>query len=216
MMINLARNLRGMIRNQEKGIWERPQQFQNEIRGKIGGFWDYGYGGIARETARIACALGMKIYVLVPDGKIKKRENIYCIKGTGDLEGKPPNMVFSLQQKKDFLSSIDFLILSMPITEKTRGIIGEEKLRMLSKGSFLLNPARGALVNEHALIKVLKEGHLGSAAIDAHYYYPMPADHPLWKFPNVIMTPYISGSTLSSHFLERVWTIFIENVRRFL
>ncbi|MCX7705339.1 MAG: D-2-hydroxyacid dehydrogenase [bacterium] len=214
MMINLVRNLRQMIRNQEKGIWERTAEFQNEIRGKIAGFW--GYGGIARETARIASYLGMKIYVLVPDGKIKKRENIFCVEGTGDPEGKIPEKVFSLQQKKEFLNGIDFLILSMPLTKKTEGLIGEEELKTLKKGSFLLNPARGALVKEEALIKVLKEGHLGGAAIDAHYYYPMPSDHPLWKFPNVIMTPHISGSSLSPHFLERIWTIFVENVVRYL
>ncbi len=214
MMVNLARNLRAMIRNQERGLWERPRQFQNEIRGKTVGFW--GYGGIARETARIASALGMRIYVLVPDGRIKKRENIYCVEGTGDPEGKLPEKVFSIQQKSEFLSGIDFLVLSMPLTEKTEGIIGEEELKTMRKGSFLLNPARGALVREHALIRVLEEGHLGGAAIDAHYYYPMPSDHPLWKFPNVIMTPHISGSSLSPHFLERVWTIFVENVNRFL
>lgn len=214
MMVNLARNLREMIRNQEKGLWRRDAQFQNEIRGRVAGFW--GYGGIARETARIASALGMRIYVLVPDGKVKKRDNIYCVEGTGDPEGILPEKVFSIQQKKEFLSSIEFLILSMPLTEKTKGIVGEEELKMLPKGSFLLNPARGALVQEQALIKVLEEGHLGGAAIDAHYYYPMPPDHPLWKFPNVILTPHISGSTLSPHFLERVWTIFVENVNRFL
>ncbi|MCM8814767.1 MAG: D-2-hydroxyacid dehydrogenase [Candidatus Omnitrophica bacterium] len=214
MMINLARNLRQMIRNQEKGIWERTAEFQNEIRGKTVGFW--GYGGIARETARIGAQLGLKVYVLVPDGRIKKRENIYCVEGTGDPDGKIPDKVFSLQQKKEFLAGIDFLILSMPLTEKTKGLIGEEELRTLKKGSFLLNPARGALIKEEALIKVLEDGHLGGAAIDTHYYYPMPPDHPLWKFPNVIMTPHISGSSLSPHFLERIWTIFIENVVRFL
>ncbi|MCM8758361.1 MAG: D-2-hydroxyacid dehydrogenase [Candidatus Omnitrophica bacterium] len=214
MMINLVRNLREMIRNQEKKIWQRKAEFQNEIRGKVVGFW--GYGGIARETARIASLLGLRIYVLVPDGKIKKRENIYCVEGTGDPEGKIPDRVFSLQQKKEFLSGIDFLILSMPLTEKTRGIVGEEELRTLRKGCFLLNPARGPLIQEEALIKVLKDGHLAGAAIDAHFYYPMPPEHPLWSFPNVIMTPHISGSSLSPHFLERIWTVFTENVVRFL
>lgn len=214
MMVNLARNLRSMIRNQENGIWERNSQYQNEIRGKIVGLW--GYGGIARETARIASIMGMKIYALTTDGKIKPRHNIYCVPGTGDPEGKYPERVFSLMQQDEFLSDIEFLILCMPLTKNTEGIIGERQLRTLPLGTFLLNPARGPLVVEQALIRVLQDGHLGGVALDAHYYYPMPPDHPLWKFPNVIMTPHISGSTLSPHFLERVWNIFYENVLRYI
>jgi phosphoglycerate dehydrogenase-like enzyme len=104
----------------------------------------------------------------------------------------------------------------MPLTNLTKGIVGEAELKALPQTAFLLNPGRGPLVKEEALLKALREGWIAGAALDTHYYYPMPANHPLWTFPNVIMTPHISGSTLSPHFLERTWDIFEENVKRFL
>jgi len=63
---------------------------------------------------------------------------------------------------------------------------------------------------------VLRDGHLGGAALDVHYYYPMPADHPLWRFPNVIMTPHISGSNLTPSYLPRIYDVLSQNIRRFI
>ncbi|HHW31587.1 MAG TPA: D-2-hydroxyacid dehydrogenase [Clostridiaceae bacterium] len=209
MMINLAKDLRGMIRNQEAGIWDRSARFQKEIRGSIVGIW--GYGAIGRETARLAKAFGMKVYVM--GRKIPSIEtNVYRVEGTGDPEGILPDKVFLSGQEEEFLKNLDFLVISMPLTNNTEGLIGERELKMLPKTAYILNPARGPIIQEEALIKALKEGWIAGAALDTHYYYPMPPDHPLWSFPNVIMTPHISGSPHS----ERIWDIFLQNVKRFL
>jgi phosphoglycerate dehydrogenase-like enzyme len=210
MMINLARDVRGMIRNQEAGVWERPARFQMDLTGKTVGIW--GYGGIGRETARLCKTMQMKVHVL--DLKVGPRPTMYVVDNTGDPEGVLPDKVFAPEQKKEFLSGLDFLILSMPLTKRTRGIIGYDELTMLPDRAFVLNPARGPLIQEEGLLKVLREARIAGAALDTHYHYPMPADHPLWRFPNVIMTPHISGSTQSPFFLERVWDVFIKNVQR--
>ena len=211
MMINLARDLRSMIRNQEQQVWDRSPTFQNEIRGGVVGIW--GYGGIGRETARLAKGLGMKVHVLTRSGT-KVRENIYCVPGTGDPGGLLPDRVFLMHEKEEFLGTLDFLILAIPQTERTKGIIGEHELKMLRPKAFLLNPARGPLIQEEALIRALNENWIAGAALDTHYYYPMPPDHPLWSMKNVILTPHISGSSASPHFLERTWDIFYQNVTR--
>ncbi|OHB55884.1 MAG: hypothetical protein A2Y12_04760 [Planctomycetes bacterium GWF2_42_9] len=211
MMINLLRNVRGMIRNQEVGIWDRSACFQRDIRGLTLGIW--GYGGIGRETARLAKAMGLKVYVL--DFNVGPRPAMYVVAGTGDPQGVLPDKVFLPAQQKEFLSGLDFLMLSMPLTKKTEGIIGDEQLSMLQPHAFLLNPARGPLIRESSLLNALRKGLIAGAAIDTHYYYPMPADHPLWKFPNVIMTPHISGSTASPNFLPLLWDIVTQNVYRF-
>lgn len=211
MMINLARDLRGMIRNQDSQTWDRSARFQNEIRGSVVGIW--GYGGIGRETARLAKALGLKVHVLCRSG-IAPRENIYCVPGTGDPGGVLPDRVFLLDEKKEFLQSLDFLVMAIPHTEKTEGTVGEDELKMLPEHAFILNPARGPLIQEKALLRSLSEGRIAGAALDTHYHYPMPADHPLWKMPNVILTPHISGSSSSPKFPERVWDIFVQNVNR--
>jgi phosphoglycerate dehydrogenase-like enzyme len=106
-------------------------------------------------------------------------------------------------------------VIAMPQTSDTEGIIGEQELRLLKRSAFILNPARGPLIDELALVNALQNKRIAGAALDTHYYYPMPAGHPLWQLPNVIMTPHISGSSLSPGFLERVWDIFVQNLVRY-
>jgi len=215
MMINLARDMRGLIRNQEAGVWDRSAKFQTEIRGLTVGIW--GYGSIGRETARLAKAHGLKVHVI--DQFIYNSSNgplLYVLDGVGDPNAEIPDKCFTLEQKDEFLKDLDFLVLAMPLTDTTKGIIGEKELNTLKRNAFVINAARGPLIQEEAFLKVLREGRIAGAALDTHYYYPMPADHPLWKFPNVIMTPHISGSGLSPQFIERIWDIFVQNVERFI
>lgn len=213
MMINLARDLRTLIRHQDAGIWERSAQFTGEIRGRTLGIW--GYGGIGRETARLAKAMGMRVHVLARSGR-KSRDDSTCIEGTGDPDGSLPDRYFTEEEKETFLGGLDFLALTLPLTTKTDGLLGEEELRMLPRGAFVLNPARGALIQEVALLATLRDGHLGGAAIDTHYQYPLPPQHPLWSFPHVILTPHISGTTFSTNFKTGVLNIFKENAGRFV
>jgi phosphoglycerate dehydrogenase-like enzyme len=210
MMINLARDMRTMLHNQDEKIWDRSARFQHEIRGAVVGIW--GYGGIGRETARLAKALGLKVHVLTRT-PVGKREHTYCVAGTGDPDGVLPDRCFLLHEKEAFLQGLDFLILAMPHTPENEGIIGEDELRLLGPHAFLLNPARGPLVKEQALINALKQGQIKGAALDTHYHYPMPPDHPLWSMPNVIFTPHISGSSASPNFLQRVYEILAMNSR---
>lgn len=214
MMINLARDLRRMIRHQEEGLWERDDgRFQSSLRGRVLGIW--GYGGIGRETARLAKALGMTVHVMTHSG-IRPRTALYEVAGTGDPEGTLPDRIFSAGQEMDFLRDLDFLTLTMPQTPANTGIMGERELRAMKPTAFLLNPARGPLVQEAALIRALDERWIAGAALDTHHHYPMPPDHPLWRMPHVIMTPHISGSDKSPHFLDRVWEIIAHNVESFL
>jgi phosphoglycerate dehydrogenase-like enzyme len=216
MILALARDLRGMIRNQERGAWDRDRRFQREVRGSTVGFW--GYGGLSRETARLVKHMGMKVHVLVRGG-VKKRHH-YLLPGTGDPEGKLPDRVFDMTpgnpgSKREFLAGLDFLIIGVPQTPSTIGMIGEDDLESLPRHACLLNPARGPLIQEQALLRALREKWIAGAALDAHYHYPMPPEHPLWHMPNVIMTPHISGSGETPSYLPRAWDIFTQNLRRF-
>jgi phosphoglycerate dehydrogenase-like enzyme len=213
MMINLLRDVRGMIRNGEHGIWDRSARFQSELRGLTVGLW--GYGGIGRATARLAKAFGLNVHVMARKG-VGPRTDTYTVAGSGDVEGVLPDRVFTVGQEHEFLSGLDFLVMAMPQTKQTVGIVGEAELQALPKSAFVLNPARGPLIQEEALLRALCEGWIAGAALDTHYHYPMPSDHPLWRFPNVIMTPHISGSGASPHYLERIWDIFVQNVERLI
>ena len=214
MMVNLLRDFRQMIRNQDAAVWDRSARFQRELRGLTVGLW--GYGGIGRETARLARHLGLRVHVLSRTGRAGPRGDVYCVPGTGDPEGVLPDRVFGPAQEREFLGGLDFLILALPLTPATEGLVGEAQLRALPPHAFVLNPARGPIIRQAALLRALEEKWIAGAALDTHYHYPMPPDHPLWRFPNVIFTPHISGSSLSPHFAERLWDIFVQNAGRYL
>lgn len=212
MMINMARNMKGLIENQQQAHWDRSARFQHEIRGSTVGIW--GYGGIGRETARLCKALGLTVHVMTRKG-VAARDHIYRVENTGDPMGELPDNVFTLTEREAFLGELDFLILAMPLNPNTEGIIGERELRSLPSHAIVLNPARGPLIQEQPLIQALSENWIAGAALDTHYAYPLPKDHPLWSMPNVMLTPHISGSSQSQHFGRRTWEIFIENAQRF-
>ena len=147
---------------------------------------------------------------------VKERADVYRVPGTGDPDGTLPDRIYRPEQTAEFLGGLDFLILAMPLTKANEGIVGETELRALRPTAYVLNPARGPLIREEALLRALREGWIAGAALDTHYHYPMPPEHPLWRMPNVIMTPHISGSSGSPFFLRRVWDIFVQNVERLL
>jgi phosphoglycerate dehydrogenase-like enzyme len=213
MMVNLIRDLPQMIRNQQAHVWDRSATFSQEFRGMTVGLW--GYGGLARETARLAKLMGLHIHVLARHGT-KPAPDVYRVPGTGDPEGTLPDHVFSTGSEQEFLSGLDFLILAMPLTRQTEGIVGDQELQALPRKAFVLNPARGPLIREQSLLRALQEGWIAGAAIDTHYHYPLPPDHALWSFPNVILTPHVSGTNLTPIFRQRLWDIFIQNIDRYL
>jgi phosphoglycerate dehydrogenase-like enzyme len=213
MMINLVRDLRGLIGNQEQALWERSHRFQQEIRGKVLGLW--GYGGIGRETARLAKAFGMTIHAMTRSGA-QPRVNTYALPGTGDPEGTLPDRVFITGQVREFLSGLDFLVLALPHTRQSDGMVGEDQLRTLPRTAFLLNPARGPIIQEEALLRALSEGWIAGAALDTHFAYPLPPEHPLWRMPNVILTPHISGAERNIASPVRLGDLLVQNVTRYL
>ena len=152
MMVNLTRDLRGMIRNQEHGVWDRSDRFQYEVRGRTVGFW--GYGGIGRETARLAKAFGLRVHAFARSG-VKPRHDAYTPAGSGDPDGVLPDRVFTAGQELEFLATLDYLVLALPLTSHSRGMIGERELKALPKSAFVLNPARGPIIQEEALLAAL-------------------------------------------------------------
>lgn len=213
MILNLHRHLSEMVENQHSRVWQRDSRFQAELRGAVLGL--YGYGGIARETARLAKALGLTVWVMTRDGQLKPRRDKYRVEGTGDPEGTLPDRVFAPRQIEEFLSGVDFLCVAVPLTRATRGLVGEKELRMLKSSAVLINAARAAIVDEDALVRALREKWIRGAALDAHYREPLPPTHPLWTMPNLVLTPHISGSDKSTHYLDRLYDLFLQNLERY-
>jgi phosphoglycerate dehydrogenase-like enzyme len=110
------------------------------------------------------------------------------------------------------LPEADYLVIATPLTSATRGMLDAAALGQLRPGAYLINIARGEIIDTPALIAALEQGRLAGAALDVLPEEPLPADHPLWRAPNVWITPHISFS--SPHTSARALAIFLENVRR--
>lgn len=214
MVLLWQRRLLEMLEHQREAIWDPSAKFQDEVRGRTLGF--YGYGGSARETARLAKTMGLTVWALTRDGKVKQRRNIYCPPGVGDPEGALPDRVFSHQDKESFFAGLDYLLITMPLSSATRGLLGERELRCLRTSAVVINPSRAAIIDEKALLRSLRENWIRGASLDVHYAYPLPPEHPLWSMRNVVLTPHISGSSGSRTYPELIRTIFSQNLSRLL
>ena len=213
MILMWQRHMLESLQNQRERKWDRSVRFQSELRSSVIGL--YGYGGISRQTARLAKAMGLEVWALTRDGRAKPRPHTYCLEGTGDPEGILPDRIFSPDQRQEFFAGLDFLVLGLSLTPATKGIITAKELKMLKPSAVLINPARAAIIEEQAYIKCLEEKWIRGSSLDVHYAYPLPPEHPLWSLPNLIMTCHISGSAACPYFFERVYDIFAQNITRF-
>lgn len=179
-----------------------------------------GYGAIGRQCGKIAQAMGMEVYAYTRGERAtpeSRKDDSYCIPGTGDPDGLVPAKWFhgvSKEAINDFLSQdLDLLVLGLPLTEETRGLIGREQFAILAKRkTFVSNIARGPLIETDALIEALEAGTIRAAALDVTDPEPLPKDHPLWKAPNVFITPHVSWIT--NGYWDRVLGVLEANLER--
>ncbi|KAI6083800.1 hypothetical protein F4821DRAFT_243983 [Hypoxylon rubiginosum] len=185
------------------GFWEGPfeQHFQDSTSLRIG---ILGYGAIGRQCARLATALGMEVYAYTRSERstaASRRDDSYCVPGTGDPEGVLPAKWFhgaSRDAVNDFLrQGLDLLVISLPLTAETRHVVGREQLAILgsTRKAFVANIGRGGHIDQDALVEALETGKIRGAALDVTDPEPLPKEHPLWKAPNLLITPHVSWRT---------------------
>jgi phosphoglycerate dehydrogenase-like enzyme len=169
-----------------------------------------GYGSIGREVARQLSALGMRILAIKPRPEARDDPS-YRLPGTGDPDGSIPEHIVGADGLIEAVREADVLVLTMPLTDASRGVVSSEVLAALPAHAWLINVSRGALVDEPALLEALRAGRLAGAVLDVFGQEPLPPDSPWWDAPNVIVTPHASGHTL--RFFD---DLVVENVRRYL
>jgi len=199
-----------------KALWEDFAFIGSELRGKTLGI--LGMGMIGREVARLALSFGMRVLGIdirerpwiIPENRYvpKELKETRIFEEASDLEVRSPAELDWL------LDNSDFIVLAMPLAPKSRNFIGEKELRRMKPTAFLINPARGALVDETALIHALQKKWIAGAALDAFAVEPLPPDSPLYSMPNVFLTPHMSAHT--EKLWERCTDVFCENLERFL
>jgi D-2-hydroxyacid dehydrogenase (NADP+) len=197
-IFTLGKNVLRLLSSKQSRKWERfrPQELQQKTVGIVG------LGAVGSEVARLSKGVGMR--VIATKRSATKREK--GVSGVDELY--PPRDLIQM------FSDSDFVVVSAPLTEETRGMIGEKELRAFKPTAYLINVSRGQIVDETALIKVLKEGRIAGAGLDVFDREPLPPDSELWGLPNVILSYHMSGSTEKG--TERELDLFCENLRRYL
>ena len=182
-----------MIDGQRRRHWERYAG--TDLEGRTLAI--VGLGRVGVEIARMCRALGMTVI------------------GT-DVKPVPDavNRYYEPGQLHAMLPQADVLVLMVPHTPQTEKMIGRKELALLPRGAYFINTARGAVVDEAALIEALRSGHLSGAALDVFAEEPLPPGNPLWEMPNVLVSPH-SAST-SDRENARITELFCDNLRRFV
>jgi len=198
LLLAFARDLHRAIRAQEERDWVRwsRQNALFELAGKR--MLLVGVGAIGQRVAEIAAALGMEVWGVRRDASL----------GAPGVE-----RMFGPDRLLALLPQADCVVLAAPLTQETKGLIGERELRAMKPTAHLVNVGRGGTIQERALVRALREGWIAGAGLDVFEEEPLPDDSPLWEMDNVIITAHYAGITPRYH--ERAWPLFLDNLRRY-
>jgi len=196
LLLALARNFPDALRGQDQAqwaqqaLWDKPQRL-TELNGKI--VLIVGFGSIGREFAKRAKAFDMRVWGVTRSGQ-----------GDRALAER----IVSSAQLEEVLPDADYVVIAAPETVDTRHLIGAAEIARMKRGARLINVGRGSLLVEAALIQALNSGALGGAALDVMQIEPLPPDSPLWKAPNLFLTPHTSA--VSDRLWERETALLME------
>lgn len=198
LIFAFARGIHRAVRAQSQHDWRAPKAFQSsELAGST--MVLVGVGAIGERTAQMGAALGMRVLGVRRDPSVP-------------AEGV--KAMHSLKDLPSLLPLADYLVITAPLTEETKGMIGAAELRAMKPTSVIVNIGRGGTIDEPALIRALREGWIGGAGLDVFAVEPLPEDSPLWDMDNVIVTPHHAGST--PHYNSRAMSIFLDNLSRYV
>lgn len=214
MMLALGHRLPDLMSNQAKAEWPRDRfdRFRAvELRGSTVGL--VGYGSIGRELARLLQPFNVKILAAKRD-VMHPQDSGYMPEGLGDPEGNLFTRLYPIQALKAMIKECDFVVVTLPLNMHTRGLITGADLQAMKPTAYLIDIGRGGVVDPGALMAALAEKRIAGAALDVFAEEPLPNTSPLWKLPNVILSPHISGSSVKYN--ERAIAMFSENLKRFV
>lgn len=197
MLLAFARGLHKTMPAQQRHAWMAPHNILFELPGKT--MVLVGVGAIGARTAQIAQAMGMHVIGV-------RRDPSQDVVGVDRMVGS--------EELQAVLPEADVVVLTVPLTSETRGMLGAQELKLMSTSAYLINIGRGGTVDEEALVRALREGQIAGAGLDVFETEPLPEESPLWRMENVIITAHYAGST--PHYTERVMEIFLDNLRRYL
>jgi len=198
-MLAFAKGFPRAIRAQAERAW-RPY-WPEELEAKTVGV--LGMGAIGARVIELSRVLGMRVLAL----RRSARRRV-----TGD--GSAAEELLGPNDLPYLLAQSDYVVVAVPLTAETRGMIGEPELKAMKPTAVIINIARGAVIDEQALVQALREGWIRGAALDVFHQEPLSSESELWALENVMLTPHISGGT--PRYMERAVDLFCDNLRRYL
>ncbi len=195
MLLMLAKKAPFFFRMRQQREWHRvvPEILRGRTLAVLG------LGVIGREVARLGKAFGMRVVAL----DVREIGPDECV----DAHFPPSRL-------KEVLSQSDYVVVTLPLTPETRNLIGEPELLAMRRTAYLVNIARGGIVDEDALIRALSEERIAGAGLDVFAKEPLPPDSKLWDLPNVIISPHVAG--IREDYAVLAMDLFCENLRRYL
>ncbi|OGO08061.1 MAG: hypothetical protein A2Y92_00840 [Chloroflexi bacterium RBG_13_57_8] len=196
MMLMFAKGAPRCFRMKQQRAWQR--YMPTVLRGKTMGI--IGAGHIGREVARLSRAFGMK--VIATRRSVKKPARARYI-----------DEMLPARQLPVLLKESDFVVIATPFTPETRHLIGEKELKMMKPTAYIINIARGGIIDEEALVKALEGGLIAGAGLDVAACEPLPPESRLWDLDNVILSPHVAGGM--EKYMELATALFCENLARY-
>lgn len=194
MMLYHAKRMDVWVRAQTRQQWTHAPS--EELTGKTVAL--LGVGGIGSEVARLAQAFGMRVIGLRRTQQPVANVDVLL----------PPDALDEL------CAQADFLIVCTPLTRLTRGLVGAVQFARMKRTAYLINVARGPIVDEAALINALRSSQIAGAALDVFDHEPLPAGHPFWTMPNMVITPHTAPA--SPLYIQRGGELFLDNLGRYI
>lgn len=191
-----AKDLRRMLRNQEAGRWE---QFNvTELRGRTMGI--VGYGDIGRAAAQRAKCMGMTVLALRRNPALSK-------------DDPAVDRVFGFEGLHEMLPQCDYVVAAAPLTPETKHLLSTAEFALMKPTAVVMNVGRGPVIHEAAIVEALQSNRIRGAALDVFEVEPLPAESPLYKMQNVLLSPHCSDNT--EDWLEQAMIFFYANLERF-
>ena len=211
-VLMLAHRMPQLLEYKETQKWPNRLALAGQpLRGQTVGV--VGYGSIGRECARQLAALGLRVICLKRDPAARRDDGFNAWPGTGDPEGTIPAAWYLPDQLSEFLPQCDFVVVTVPSTPQTDGMLGLAQLALMKRSAHLIVISRGGIVPEPVLAEALRTGLLAGAVIDCFVREPLNGPHEFFSVPNLIMTPHMSGV------YQGFWDVFVnllaDNLRRF-
>ena len=214
MLLAMGHKLPQLMEHQKRADWpkDRHERFSPmELSGRTVGL--IGYGSIGREIARVLSAFGCTILATKANA-MQPAEGDYTRPGRGDPDADHATRIYPPQAMYSMLGLCDFAVVTVPLTNATRGLFNQRAFAALKPGAYLVFVSRGEVYEEKDLLAALNDGNLAGVALDVFPQEPLPKNSPLWAHPNVIISPHICG--ISPNYPEDAAELFSENLKIYL